>query len=367
MISLKSSATSPALVITGMHRSGTSLATSLLSAAGVHVGDTLMGPGRGNPRGYFEDLEFVTLHEQMLAANGTSREGYTCQEALTVPGPLRAAAVALLARRRWSGRAWGWKDPRTTLFLDFWADLLPEAHFLFVIRPPWEVVDSLFRRGDDAFAINPQLAIDLWVAYNRRIRDFVRADPDRCLVVDTNHITADPADFVAQVGELLDTSFAQPEPVYDSGLLATSEPRGRRAIIETLHPEAAGLLADLHALAGTRTSRSAHGAPHPGVAEAALAEWARGIALAREISEKEQAERRVVERDRDRVEARFRAAEETAATVQRELKRRLQAALAEVEVARATLARQRRSLGERVAEECGRFVRRMSRRFSRAA
>ena len=65
------------LIITGMHRSGTSLTTSLLQSAGVHIGDRLMNGGNGNTKGHFEDLDFVDLHRQSLEQQGISREGWT--------------------------------------------------------------------------------------------------------------------------------------------------------------------------------------------------------------------------------------------------------------------------------------------------
>ncbi|MEM9149672.1 MAG: hypothetical protein AAGB19_04380, partial [Cyanobacteria bacterium P01_F01_bin.3] len=35
------------VIITGMHKSGTSLTSSVLQASGIHIGKNLMGPGPG--------------------------------------------------------------------------------------------------------------------------------------------------------------------------------------------------------------------------------------------------------------------------------------------------------------------------------
>lgn len=75
-----------------------------------------------------------------------------------MPVTFEEEARELLAVRVRSGVAWGWKEPRTTLFLDFWQERLPDARHLFVFQRPWEVVDSLFRRGDDTFVRNPAFA-----------------------------------------------------------------------------------------------------------------------------------------------------------------------------------------------------------------
>ncbi|MEL7418373.1 MAG: hypothetical protein AAGK10_07335 [Cyanobacteria bacterium J06555_3] len=49
--------TNSVIIITGMHRSGTSLTASLLQSAGVYLGDRLMSADSGNAKGYFEDWD----------------------------------------------------------------------------------------------------------------------------------------------------------------------------------------------------------------------------------------------------------------------------------------------------------------------
>src|SRR5205823_14417138 len=55
------------LVITGMHRSGTSLMASAVQQAGVDIGSELNPATRGNKRGHFEDVEFLHFHERFMA------------------------------------------------------------------------------------------------------------------------------------------------------------------------------------------------------------------------------------------------------------------------------------------------------------
>jgi hypothetical protein len=278
---------SPALVIAGMHRSGTSLLASLLADAGVWIGDELVPATPTNPKGHFEDVEFFRLHQRMLAASGLGQEGYTCQPAVAVPAAARAAAAALVDRRRQSGRVWGWKDPRTTLFLDFWAEIVPEARFVFIVRPPWEVVDSLFRRGDDAFALNPRLAVDLWAAYNRRIRDFVRAHRDRCAVVETARVAADPTGFVESVAALLGVPLTRPAPQFEPELLVTHHAHHRSSLVHATRPEALDLLAELRCLAGADAAAVPADVASGDVVEAALAEWSAAAAATRTVASRD--------------------------------------------------------------------------------
>src|SRR5262249_1038388 len=42
--------------------------------------------------------------------------------------------------------AWGWKEPRTTLFAGRWLEIFPEARVLHVVRNPLAVAASIQRR-----------------------------------------------------------------------------------------------------------------------------------------------------------------------------------------------------------------------------
>ena len=289
----------PALGISGMHRSGTSLTASIVAAAGIHLGDELMAAGSGNPRGHFEDLAFYQLHQRILAANGLSLEGFTCHETIVVPPAARAEATELIGRRRANARPWGWKDPRTVLMLDFWAELLPEARWLFVVRPPENVVDSLFRRGDTAFIVNPRHAIDVWVAYNRRILEFVHRNRNRAAVVDLEEVVADPAGLVATVANLLGTVLTPPPPLFEAGLLGSVLPPHRAGLVRTVQPEAHDLHAHLRRLAGLETAPAGAPLKHGETAAIALAEWTiscRTGAATGDLTAREAAARRTAER-----------------------------------------------------------------------
>ena len=44
-----------------------------------------------------------------------------------------------------SAGVWGWKDPRNSLTLPFWQDLLPGLKTLIMVRNPLEVAHSMKR------------------------------------------------------------------------------------------------------------------------------------------------------------------------------------------------------------------------------
>jgi GT2 family glycosyltransferase len=260
MAPANSSPSSP-VIIAGMHRSGTSLVASYLNRLGVHVGDRLWEANRQNLKGYFEDADFVELQWRMLedataAGDGGHRDwGWTESERLDRG---RFAAHAEAARTLISARAgrpglWGWKDPRTSILLDFWDELLGgQARYVFVYRFPWEVADSMQRTGGGTFLNHPEYAPRMWAFYNRHLLDFQRRHPDRVLLASSNAVIREPGRFVALLHEKLglavnDASF---DAVWDPDLFASLPPGDPLAsLFVAASPECGRRLAELDARA----------------------------------------------------------------------------------------------------------------------
>lgn len=194
-------------VVAGMHRSGTSLVASILSDLGIAMGDSLLEPDANNPKGYFEDRAFLDLNRRMLAAatreddGGHPDWGWSESEWLDRSRlqEFEDAARALVADRQQPGRRWGFKDPRTTLLLDFWDGLIENPFYVLVYRYPWEVADSMQRLGAAVFLRHPDYAYRIWAFYNSHLLDFTRRHRDRSLLLSTNALRRSPE----RVAELL--------------------------------------------------------------------------------------------------------------------------------------------------------------------
>ncbi|UCF68245.1 MAG: glycosyltransferase [Acidobacteriota bacterium] len=187
---------STALLIAGMHRSGTSLVASAVSQLGVEIGRQLVPSDHRNPRGYFEDVEFLALQRKVLQQcspaddGGHPDWGWTPSEQLDRKriARFRDEAQRLVDARSGRTRVGGSKDPRTTLLLDFWDEILDDARFLLVYRVPWEVADSMQRTGEEVFLRHPEWALPIWCFYNRHLIDFYRRHAERCLLVSANAV-----------------------------------------------------------------------------------------------------------------------------------------------------------------------------------
>jgi GT2 family glycosyltransferase len=158
-----------AICIAGAHRSGTSMVTRLLYGCGLYLGPkhALMPPQTDNPDGFWEHLGFVALNDDLLSARGgawdlppKSNENIS-DERLE---PLRMKARLLIESFQ-SAQVWGWKDPRSSLTLPFWEELLPGLKTLIIVRNPLEVAYSMGKRNGTSYAFG----LRLWEIYNRRL------------------------------------------------------------------------------------------------------------------------------------------------------------------------------------------------------
>jgi hypothetical protein len=169
-----------AICVAGMHRSGTSMVARILFECGVYLGEPteLLPPGEGNVAGHFEHQEFVQLNDEVLATLGGAWDVVPPRYAVWRPrrlGPLRQRAAALVARMR-QRAPWGWKDPRTSLTLPFWLDVVPELMLVVCVRDVVAVAHSLLVRDHSS----ELFGMRIWKAYNRRV---LAASPHRRTLV----------------------------------------------------------------------------------------------------------------------------------------------------------------------------------------
>jgi O-antigen biosynthesis protein len=245
---MESASNARPLIVAGMHRSGTSYVASVLKAGGVAVGERLFGPTFANVRGHSEDLDFTAIHIRMLQALGVPTSGWIVLNQPEIEGRFEPEAHELVAARSHLD-AWGWKDPRNTLFLDFWLRIAPDARFLFVYRKPWEVVDSLFRRGDFDITLDPLLAARAWVEHNARILQFRSEHPGRSLLVNAQSVAVDPAGFTALLNERFGLAVDKPQQeLFEKSLLHSLRPHSFEELaIATYVPRAVELYYELDA------------------------------------------------------------------------------------------------------------------------
>lgn len=189
------------LLIIGMGRSGTSFVTSWLNACGLDVGDDLVKTRHLNANGCFEDKAFQQINFEIFRYNGLPvRLDVPLEKQFHISEKIKRKARSLARQRAAQGGQWAFKDPSTTLFLDFWREVLPQANYLFIYRHYSAVVDSLLRLREriqhhrrnfllgkfnvlryrlgliDQNALANR-ALATWIRFNREALDFLKKLP----------------------------------------------------------------------------------------------------------------------------------------------------------------------------------------------
>lgn len=166
----------------GMHRSGTSLLAGLLHASGLSMGCRFVEGSGGNPAGLYEAADFVEWHEAVLAAE-KGGEWPLCGMRWLRRQPLKESAWEAAMQHAtlpgaWTDGPWGWKDPRTLLFLEPWTRRYPALRGLVLFRHPTDVYLSLLRRGDLAVALDPLIAFETYASYHEAALPVLEARPE---------------------------------------------------------------------------------------------------------------------------------------------------------------------------------------------
>jgi GT2 family glycosyltransferase/glycosyltransferase involved in cell wall biosynthesis len=187
------------ICIAGAHRSGTSMLARLLHRSGLDLGpeSALMPGASDNPDGFWENLRFVALNDEILNAVGAAWDLPPLQnEAFDSASiaPIHAKAELLIADFQ-EKATWGWKDPRNCLTIRFWNALIPELKTLLIIRNPLEVAYSMHKRNGTSYA----LALRLWEIYNRRL--LATTQPGKRLIVHYHDFFQDPGSVLEKIAE----------------------------------------------------------------------------------------------------------------------------------------------------------------------
>lgn len=157
------------LVVAGMHRSGTSAIARILSLAGGRLPDKIMAPGPDNPLGFWEPYEMVGLNDAILASVNSRWDDIFGH---------RAASLAKDHGKEFAEQARRFlkenfaeidlailKDPRTSLVIPFWEEVLRaeggEPVYVIMVRHPLEVAQSIAARSGAPEASS----VLVWAAY----------------------------------------------------------------------------------------------------------------------------------------------------------------------------------------------------------
>ena len=158
-----------AVVILGMHRSGTSALARVLSLLGGDLPKTLMQANATNEAGHWESAAIAKLNDRILESAGSSWHDWTEFNPGWFESPraeqFRSDAIQVVQDEFGPSRLFIFKDPRLCRLLPFWLDVFHRCGVrpvaLLPIRNPLEVAASLERRN----RFEPGLGHLLWLRH----------------------------------------------------------------------------------------------------------------------------------------------------------------------------------------------------------
>lgn len=144
-----------AVVVLGMHRSGTSALAGLLTRLGCDGPATPLGPSANNPIGHFESQPLYLLQDELLASAGSSWVDYQPFPDSWMTSPkgdeFRGRLRDLLEAEYGNSGFFVVKDPRNCRMVPLWREVLAglqiQPLFVHTHRNPLEVAGSLQERN----------------------------------------------------------------------------------------------------------------------------------------------------------------------------------------------------------------------------
>ena len=95
---------------------------------------------------------------------------------------------------------WGWCDPQAVHLLDYWRELDPDLHFIFVYDQPGSTLTRLpLDEASRMTRAGLQRRIDGWVAYNSALSKFHQQHPERCLLVHSEQVRRSVETYLQQM------------------------------------------------------------------------------------------------------------------------------------------------------------------------
>ena len=158
-----------AILVAGMHRSGTSAVSRILSLLGCDLPRTLSAVAPDNPRGFWESVAVRELNDAVLASGGSAWDDWEVFDPRWYESPVvagyRDRVRAALAEEFGDSRLFVLKDPRICRLLPLWLDALDrfgaEPFIVVPVRNPLDVAMSLEVRN----SIDRSIGLLLWLRH----------------------------------------------------------------------------------------------------------------------------------------------------------------------------------------------------------
>lgn len=198
------------VLILGFHRSHTSLFSNWLWLNGLFLGDKFLPASEHNQKGYYEDIEFLNIHLEILDENNFDKSAIFKSFPPKVSSNQKKSLIKLIDKRNMEHKVWGFKDPRSVLLVrNIYNSLLNEPYYITIVRPFKEAVNSIMERefgvkrptfkflisNPKKFLLNyviyPNKVLNAWINYNYELINLLEQKKESCLVIISSNLIRD--------------------------------------------------------------------------------------------------------------------------------------------------------------------------------
>lgn len=218
------------IVVTGMHRSGTSMTASLLAGLGADFGapGDMIAADQWNQSGYFESKEAVGINLRLLLGTGVNVENWIHPPArpsarlvnVFTSGKWRylLPATSAMVRRRadalsadmaeFGRRSAGLfvKDPRFAVTYRYWRERAAIEAAVFCFRHPEAVCRSIAKRD----LMPRSVAMRMWLQHNRDFALSLSGDEPVVLVDYDRFFSPEAGDRIARLARFVSAATGKP-------------------------------------------------------------------------------------------------------------------------------------------------------------
>ncbi|MER8904622.1 sulfotransferase [Mesorhizobium sp. M0772] len=193
------------IMVLGMHRSGTSALTRVISLLGAALPHRVINPDDSNASGYWEPTSLNAIDEKMLAEAGSSWDDWRPFDERKLSDErkkfYRAEIARIIGEEYGSAPVFIIKEPRIVRFADIYAGILKSLHidvrYVLVFRNPLAVAASLEKRDGS----NQEFGTLLWL---RHVLDAEQASRrDRRALVSYEALVDDWRPCLQEIGKAL--------------------------------------------------------------------------------------------------------------------------------------------------------------------
>lgn len=190
-----------AIIVLGMHRSGTSLVSGILKLTGLDLGKNLWKPDHANAKGYFENSQIGIFNDQLFEMMHTN-----WHDTVLLPDQWwlddkisgQMDRFGEIIRDEFDTTSFLLiKDPRISVLLPFYLKAFDKLnikpYFIINFRDPYEVAASLKKRNNLSFS----KSLILWMDHTLKAELYTRDQPR--IFIHYDQVLANPLLFLKKI------------------------------------------------------------------------------------------------------------------------------------------------------------------------